>query len=121
MVFCLGFQEPEHLDFFFELVPFDFPDFQKMLTDIFTDPTTCFFLNVLFLFRFTRLESWTDYEYVAFRGKRLVKGTAETRSEVKYATYIEMFPVVMELFPRLDQNKLRAALHYYDSRVGAKW
>ena len=109
-----GFQEPEYLHYFFQLVPFDFPDFKPMLIDMFTDSSKCFFLNLLFVFRFTRLESSTDYEFVAFRGKTLVRGTALSRTEFKYSSYMEMFPVVTEWFPKVNHEKLRAALCNYD-------
>ena len=90
-----------------------------MFIDIFTDESKCFFLNILLLFRFTRLDSNTDYEYVACRGKAFVRGTALTRTEVKYSTYMEMFPVVTEWFPNIDRKKPLAALYNYENKVQA--
>ena len=109
-------KEDEYVDYFFNLEPWEFEDFKDLLRDIFTNAEKCFFLNGTLLFRFTRLESSSDFEYVVFVGRMMVQGTALTRTEVKYATYMEMFPLITEWFPKIDQETLRAALFNYDHK-----
>ena len=109
-------KEPEYVDYVFKIEPWEFEDFKDLLRDIFTDATKCFFLNTSVLFRFTRLDSNTDFEFVVILGKMMIQGTALTRTEVKYSSYMEMFPVITEWFPKIDHEILRAALHNYDHK-----
>ena len=104
------------MDYVFDLEPMEFQDFKDLLRDIFTDADKCFFLNTVALFRFTRLESNDDFDYVAFIGKAMVRGTVTERSEVKYETYMEMLADIREWFPAIDPETLRAALYNYDHK-----
>ena len=94
-----------------------YEDYKDLLRDIFTDPEKSFFLHTVALFRFTRMESSSDFDFVAFMGRRMVQGTALTREgEVKYSTYMEMFPDIRKWFPAIDPETLRAALYNYDHK-----
>ena len=117
MFYFALYKEPGYVDYVFNLDPWEFEDFKDLLRDIFTDPTKAFFLNGSALFRFTRLDNNSDYEYVVVSGRKLIQGTAHTMTVIReYSSYMELFPVITEWFPKVHQETLRAALYNYDHK-----
>lgn len=96
--------------------PEEFNAFDEHMRIIFTEEDACFYLNVALMFRFIYVNSPTDYEFASWRGPVLVRGTAETRSEERFPTYISMLPRIREIFPELSIEKLQAALTHYDNK-----
>lgn len=57
-----------------------------------------------------------DFEFVSVRGRTLVHGSQDERTERYFETYAEITDVIIDWFPKIDESNLRKALSNYDSK-----
>lgn len=53
---------------------------------------------------------------MSVRGRTLVHGSKDERTERYFETYSEMADVIMNWFPKINESTLRKALLNYDSK-----
>lgn len=56
----------------------------------------------------------TEFEFVNFRGRTLVRGSHDERNERKFENYAEMADDILSWFPSINESVLRKALSNYD-------
>jgi len=117
------YKDPEktELRYSFSLEPQGPEYFNRTLTDIFTNADTSIFLRCPFLFRSLDLESdaKTNPSYgrrfILIFGASVVTFDKVNREVTNFTSYKELYPTIIQNFPKLDHDLVAKALDYCTS------